>query len=133
MMLGPLRQMAQHYGGAAEMTLFVLFTVLFTLRAIWWFVLRITALFGSPQCRTNARWLLTPFWRRRESGELDEGRGEAQDDGPPEYSAHQRRQSRQPRWRCPGSGRFGVRCPRPGDHASDGEDEPDEDSRRGGR
>lgn len=32
MMLGPLRQMAQHYGGAAEMTLFVFLMVLFALR-----------------------------------------------------------------------------------------------------
>jgi hypothetical protein len=89
MMLGPLRQMAQHYGGVAEMTLFVLLMVLFALSAVWRFVLRITALFGSPQCRTNARWLLTPFWRRRESGELDERRGEAQGGGPPENPAHQ--------------------------------------------
>lgn len=132
-MLGPLQQTAQHYGGAAEMTLFVFLMVLFALSAIWRFVLRITALFGSPQCRTNARWLLTPFWRRRESGELNDGRGEAQGDSPPENSAHQLRRSRQPRWRRPGRGRFGVRCSRPGGHASDGEDEPDEAGRGGGR
>ena len=132
-MLDPLRQMAQHYGGAAEMTLFVFLMALFALSAVWCFVLRITALFGSPQCRTNARWLLTPFWRRRESGELDERRGEAQGGGPPENPAHQLRRSRQPPWRFLGRGRFDVRCPRPGRHTSDGEEEPDENSRRGGR
>jgi hypothetical protein len=98
-MLGPLRQMAQHYGGAAEMTLFVLLMVLFAMDAIWRFLLRITALFGSPQCRTNARWLLTPFWRRHESVEPDEGRGEAQSGRPPESPACQLRRSRQPRRR----------------------------------
>jgi hypothetical protein len=88
-MLGPLRQLALHYGGAAEMTLFVLLMVLFALRAIWFFVLRITALFGSQQCRKNARWLLTPFWRRRDFNRVGRATGEAQ--GQP------RRQPRRPR------------------------------------
>jgi hypothetical protein len=132
-MLGPLRQMAQQYGGAAEMTLFVSLMVLFASSAIWRFVLRITALFGSPQCRANARWLLTPFWRRREWGEPDEGHGDVQGVSPPENPAHQLRRSRQPRRRRPGLARFGARCPRPGGRAADGDDEPDENSRRGGR